>query len=729
MRSVTTRTPRKVEAEDAAAPKSAAHAAANITEGSRASKYLGMTAKQLDARSTGSASSTGSGLNNSVTPKANKIGTTTPGRVARPSLGGSLATPKARAARHSEMMPPPPSPQAPKVAAANTAALEKEIEELRRRNTELEDQVTSIPDTSGDAERMEVLQAEVENAKAEADALRIQLAASSGDAEGVKQKVEELQTSSSKLKEDLVAKEREVAELQKEMRISAERAAHELEAGLDARQGEMREVEERADAAETEVGELKKLVEELTTAGNVSDLEPNPLTLQQIIELNENKQFQFEMQLRELEEKLAKATEEAAAAKAKVNAAPADAKPRTAAEIDNETLTDQIKHLQSRILHLEEQLEDARGQAETDSDAWQAKFNKSRDAEKAVEAEVQRSKAEIVKLNKEATATKERIAELQGALSENQVALESARAEIETLRQEATERPDEEGEAKVGELKEKLEGADKRVTELEAKVVQLEGELQFARKRSIDGDVPVGRAPRKSSSSMEDAEKSIRGYHHIITEMKEENSQLKSKQVDLQDEISMLNQEIKLLQEINDSEPPNGGGGGAEEVVKLRGTLSQQSHAIKEYEREVSELESLIESKIYREDELETRVQELEADMERLRKAKPAPAPASGPSAPSHSRNASEQSNGSTTVSGGSTDTILRCELCEGPHDLDACPVFTGAPLEGGNTTPLNIKKSKKWCNDCEVGLLRNTADSQSSAHNTAECPLAEDVF
>jgi chromosome segregation ATPase len=168
------------------------------------------------------------------------------------------------------MMPPPPSPQASKVASANTAALEKEIEELRRRNTELEDQVANTPDTSGDAEKLEALQAEVENAKAEADALRIQLSASSGDAEGVKQKVEELQSSSSKLKEDLATKERELTELQKEMRISAERAAHELEAGMDARREEMREVEERADVAETEVAELKKLVDELTTAGNVS---------------------------------------------------------------------------------------------------------------------------------------------------------------------------------------------------------------------------------------------------------------------------------------------------------------------------------------------------------------------------------------------------------------------------------------------------------------------------
>lgn len=169
------------------------------------------------------------------------------------------------------MMPPPPSPQTSKVVQPNTAALEKEIEELRRRNAELEEQVVNLPEPADDTERLEALQAEVESAKAEADALRIQLSASSGNADDVKQKVEELQTSSSKLKEELTAKEREVEELQKEMRIAAERAAGELEAGMDARREEIRQAEERAEAAETESADLKKLVDELTTAGNVSD--------------------------------------------------------------------------------------------------------------------------------------------------------------------------------------------------------------------------------------------------------------------------------------------------------------------------------------------------------------------------------------------------------------------------------------------------------------------------
>jgi len=140
-----------------------------------------------------------------------------------------------------------------------------------------------------------------------------------------------------------------------------------------------------------------------------------------------------------------------------------------------------------------------------------------------------------------------------------------------------------------------------------------------------------------------------------------------------------------------------------------------------QYEREVSELESLIESKIYHEDELESRVQELERERDRWRAKANNAAPTSTNSAPSHSRTTS-------LVSNGSASSEVRCELCEGPHDLDACPVFAGTTLDvdppvgaGGADQPsplANKAKTKKWCNDCE-----------SSAHDTAECPMADDVF
>lgn len=257
-----------------------------------------------------------------------------------------------------------------------------------------------------------------------------------------------------------------------------------------------------------------------------------------------------------------------------------------------------------------------------------------------------------------------------------------------------------------------LSVAEDRVTELEEQITTLETELSSVSGHPCCADEQLRKRPRGSTGSMEEAEKSIRGYHHIVNEMKEENSALKTANAELSEEINILKEEIKLLQEITDNEPKSNGG----DVSQLRTQISQQADVIKDYEREVSELESLIESKIYREDELETRVQELESQLSGQHKV-------NGTS--SHVRNESTSSTISTasqgttrsTQSNGTTGTDTRCELCEGPHDLDACPVFTGATLEAGNTSPLSIKK-KKWCADCE-----------SSAHDTSECPMADDVF
>jgi hypothetical protein len=143
--------------------------------------------------------------------------------------------------------------------------------------------------------------------------------------------------------------------------------------------------------------------------------------------------------------------------------------------------------------------------------------------------------------------------------------------------------------------------------------------------------------------------------------------------------------------------------------------------------REVSELESLIESKIYREDELETRLAELERELSRRRVDTAPQTDAASSDRPSHSRQPSHAD---------STLTEDRCELCEGPHDLDACPVFAGNMGGADAASPSNGGMQKgKWCADCEVSRERGSggfadcADEQSAEHDTEECPMAEDVF
>lgn len=156
------------------------------------------------------------------------------------------------------------------------------------------------------------------------------------------------------------------------------------------------------------------------------------------------------------------------------------------------------------------------------------------------------------------------------------------------------------------------------------------------------------------------------------------------------------------------------------ELVEAKATISTQAQTIKEVsggdhtrcysiihrnslticqlEREVSELESLIESKIYHQDDLEQRIAELEREIDRLR-ADRSPSHA----APDHrATSVGDRSRASSTT--GSLHTAeddTRCELCEGPHDLDACPVFAGN-LDAMKVSPL-ASKGGRFCADCEV--------------------------
>ena len=53
------------------------------------------------------------------------------------------------------------------------------------------------------------------------------------------------------------------------MKLAAERAAGELEAGMEAKRAEVKKMQIRAEQAEAEGSEMRTLVEELTHAGQV----------------------------------------------------------------------------------------------------------------------------------------------------------------------------------------------------------------------------------------------------------------------------------------------------------------------------------------------------------------------------------------------------------------------------------------------------------------------------
>ena len=187
-----------------------------------------------------------------------------------------MVTPKAKAPRPSvatEMMPPPPSPSnISKVVQAHQARLEEEIKALRRKNAELEDELRSFDEARngpGDETTLNDLRDQSESARQEAALLREQLEASHANATDATRLAEELQAAQQTMQDNLTAKEKEVRELLKEIKLVEERSAAELEAGMEAKRSEAAQMQERAEAAEREGDSMRVLIEELTTAGQV----------------------------------------------------------------------------------------------------------------------------------------------------------------------------------------------------------------------------------------------------------------------------------------------------------------------------------------------------------------------------------------------------------------------------------------------------------------------------
>jgi DNA-binding protein YbaB len=110
----------------------------------------------------------------------------------------------------------------------------------------------------------------------------------------------------------------------------------------------------------------------------------------------------------------------------------------SATQIDNETLRDQVQHLQKKSVKLEEQLEDTRVTLERDVSAYQDKITRLRVEEEQRKRDLALKTKEVEQLLKSEGNARNRVEEIEEALRESTVALENARGEVEVLRAELT---------------------------------------------------------------------------------------------------------------------------------------------------------------------------------------------------------------------------------------------------------------------------------------------------
>lgn len=143
---------------------------------------------------------------------------------------------------------------------------------------------------------------------------------------------------------------------------------------------------------------------------------------------------------------------------------------------------------------------------------------------------------------------------------------------------------------------------------------------------------------------------------------------------------------------------------------------------LQQQEHELRELESLVEAKIYREDELERQIELLKREAER-------PGTALSHTSSTH-RNDPYAANGTNSrapsaASNHTSGSATACPLCHGDHDMAACPMFTNeeadeSPDKRSPSLSRGDKMARRksglsmeqvWCDNCDVSSKSQLVD------------------
>ncbi|KAH9485329.1 Restin-like protein [Psilocybe cubensis] len=846
-------------------PKTVAPLSEKITAGSRASKYMTMTAQQLNSRSktspetsTRKSESSGISLNSPTMSRTlsspsrssgSPFSTPRAGSIRSSNAGGSptslsarnrtsMNTPRARIPS-GVAMPPPPSPKALPLHHLQTGVNRSSPPQSRNDLLIQEKSTSSVSPFSSSSRPssstsfrsvgtdelaiIEQLQSRLDAAEYENERLRMSseaAMASSTETEHLRTerdetlvKLEAAQTKILTLGElvktqatDMEILQDENQRLRQELTTTAEQAEQDISLRRSEAESlgqEMKSLLDKLDEFEALV--LQKDEINTTQASNIQDLSAELEKLQadfqeerkelngqidelriagqETIALYEERLSAANTQRYELEHRIS--ILETSLKAAVSNHAPQEPASaiRSATEIDNETLQEQVQYLQKKSARLEEQLEDTRAALERDMVSYQDKISRIRMEEEQHKRDLNLKEREYEQLLKSEAGARNRVEEIEEALRESTVALESARGEVEALRTEmanlevliddasegdvsskltnfmrkmaadkskykqelqllekALEDTQAEKELLVNQMSKQIpnplgntqnnedllgnvnDSLRKQVIELEAKVVGLDqelvsrtAELEVLRKKSnreaalTNGtSETLSSKPEPSSEEVAELQKENLASAQQIKLLESENQLLSA-------EAEQLRQEIHILEENLDNslEGDNDGAKAprplADQRTRFENDLDQARKRLSEAEmkhartihslnKEISELEALVESK----DELE---QEIERLKDKLARQKKTSKNNGDPTEARQRLSTASISSAGTGALGGSREEEV-CEICERPgHDIFNCSL-------------LKEDKTGVVCEDCE-----------SPGHVAADCPHSLDVF
>ncbi|KAG6844343.1 hypothetical protein H0H87_007619 [Tephrocybe sp. NHM501043] len=745
-----------------------------FTAGSRASKYVSMTAKQLSSRDAATGSprrlpdlesptrsmSSPSSYTRSITsasPTRSSIGssfaTPKPGLNGRSSIGGgitpgkirpsgSLTTPRPRIPS-AIAMPPPASPMFRSISlgdrsmdSLDSSDVEAFAKSVHDKSFQFKspstastrsDSVTSMRSMAADEHalieqlqsRIDALeydnerlrttkplhdtyaeqrsQQDLEHARAKINSLEAALTTSKGEVEGQQARVKLLEDDKHRMEAALdaqnIASESNLAALQvrmdaelvvvEELRVKVEqqeKAAQQNDITIHSKDQMIFSLESKLTALTAELQaektELGLQIDELRSAG------------QETIALYEERLSAADSQRYDLEHRISTLETRLQTAQNTASASPPTLSGTSAMEIDNETLREQVVHLQHKIATMEDTIEDAQASAEREETLIRERMKRVKEKEDAMRKELNEGRKEVELILKSEAKAKSRVEEIEEALRESTVALENARAEVENLRAElanldglvanssggdlssrvaeAAQRAANEKAhymQEIAELQDSIEryrtqetysaATDVQITELKHEnISDTTKELETLRKKhnrdtSINNGLQESLRPLPSSPSskydVSAAKEEITGLKHIVQELQKENVTamqrikiLESENQLLSSETDQLRQEVQILEENLDKsldleESIADGSRKVSEdsprkLKEQRNRLEveqeqlrkrfveaemKSTRTIHDLNKEISELEALVESKIYREDELEQELERL----------------------------------------------------------------------------------------------------------------------
>jgi chromosome segregation ATPase len=220
----------------------------------------------------------------------------------------------------------------------------------------------------------------------------------------------------------------------------------------------------------------------------------------------------------------------------------------------------------------------------------------------------------------------------------------------------------------------------------------------------------------------QELQKENSAYGTKIRSLEAENKALMTEVEELKESIKNLEQamdESILREERMLEEEQNGGATGdssvtqralkesRSELEQLRKKLSElekkSAKTISELNKEVADLESLVEAKIYREDDLEREVERLKDKVQRLQSKTSSKSTSGGDGLGKSTSNRGNHTRSSTVTQQTVTKeepvhTSAVCEICEqAGHDIFSCPL-----LKDDDSTTSKASSADMYCVDCD---------------------------